>query len=482
MRVSHAANQRIRRSVIMALMACALFASIAQAQAVSVSFANLADGQTIGGKINLSVTVTAPQPIASVEYRLNDQPLSKVTIAPFNYEWDTGTTTPGTYTLSAIVLDKANNTGQAQVTLTIAKPVQVAISAAQDTIRIGDKVALNAAVSALMEVSRVELLIDNQSISTDTTPPFAFTFDSAAYAVGAHTVTIRAEDALGRTGEASLNLQFNAADQTGWLRTLIVIAVIATIIAAVFVLWRTLKVTRKSYLRNARIDLHNLGNARSRYELRVEDAAGVLKFQLLLNDIALPGTGGFEAAAAAPEARPAPGSSIRTTDNVKQSGGALADLLLSVGGLLPRTIGGPLMNAGSSMRQAQYTANRAQNVADRLTPAKQTALPTSAPKTAIAITTALPVWQTPYLEPDDTVTLNLVIDPGRPRQTQQFAFRLTSTPIDQAGAEAQIIDGALNIEGMSLLRMYLPFFIVAGVTLAIFLIIALLLANSGVLV
>ncbi|MBP7687894.1 MAG: hypothetical protein KA765_08305, partial [Thermoflexales bacterium] len=218
MRVSQAASQRIGRSVITALIACLLFASVVQAQAVNVSFANLTDGQTVGGKINLSVTVTAPQPIAAVEYRLNDQPLSKVTIAPFNYEWDTGTTTPGTYTLSALVLDKANNTGQAQVTLTIAKPVQVAISAAQDTIHVGDKVALNAAVSALMEVSRVELLIDGQSVSSDTTPPFAFTFDSAAYTVGSHAVTIRAEDALGRTGEASLNLHFNAADQTGWLR------------------------------------------------------------------------------------------------------------------------------------------------------------------------------------------------------------------------------------------------------------------------
>jgi hypothetical protein len=270
MRIGELASQRIGRSLIIALLLCLLLTPIAQAQTVSVSFPNLADGQTIGGKINLSVTVTAPQPIASVEYRLNDQSLAQVTIAPFNYEWDTGNTAPGAYTLSAVVVDKGGNTGQAQVALTIAKPVQVAISAAQDTIHVGDKVALNAAVSALIDVSRVELLIDGQAVNSDTTPPFAFTFDSAAYKVGAHTVTIRAEDALGRTGEASLSLQFTAGDDTGWLRTLIIVAVVATVIAAIFVLWRTLKMSRRSYLHTARIDLHNLGNARSRYELRAE--------------------------------------------------------------------------------------------------------------------------------------------------------------------------------------------------------------------
>ena len=479
MRTSEAVNRRIAQSVLMALLACALIVSVARAQTVSVAFPNLADGQTVGGKLNLSVTVNAPQPIASVDYRLNDQSLAKITIAPFNYEWDTGSIAPGTYMLSAVVVDQAGNTGQAQVTLTVAKPVQVAISAAQDTIHVGDKVALNATVSALVDVARVELLIDQQSVSTATTQPFAFTFDSSVYQAGDHTVTIRAVDLLGRTGEASLTVQFLAADQTGWLRGLIIVAVIATISAAGLVLWRTLKMARRSYLRTARLELHNLGNTRSRYEVRAADAAGVLRYQLLLNEVALPATGGL-APAEAPTPKAAVGSSLRTTDNVKQSGGALADLLMSLGGLLPRSLGGPLLTAGSNLRQAQYTANRAQNVAGNLSAARPEPNRTPA-KAEVAAVNALPVWQTPYLEPDDVLTLTLIIDPGAPRQTQQFAFRLTSAPIDQAGADEQTLDATLNIEGMSLWRMYLPFFIVAGVTLAILLIMALLLANSGVL-
>lgn len=492
------AKRRIGRSLGVAILLSLLLVAVAQAQTVNVIFPNLADGQTIGGKINLSVTVNAPQPIASVEYRLNNQSLSKITLAPFNYEWDTSATAPGAYILSAIVIDQGGHTGQAQVTLTIAKPVQIAISAAPDAIRVGDKVALTAEVSALIAVARVDLLIDGQTVSSDTTPPFAFTFDSAAYSVGSHLVTLRAEDILGRQGEASRPLQFNAADQTGWLRGLIGVAVIATVIAAILVVWRTLKMTRRSYLRAARIDLHNLGNVACRYELRAEEATGLLKFQLFLNDVALPATGGV--APAPPElsavgdketgkhgtVRKGPGSAIPTTDGVKQSGGALADRLMSIGNFLPRSIGGPLINAGSNLRQAQYTASRAQNVADRLplTPAgaANNAPPVPpAPTPHAAQAGALPVWQTPYLEPDDALTLKLVIDPGRPRQTQQFAFRLASQPIDHAEAEVQIVESVLNIAGLSLLRMYLPFFIVAGVTLAIFLIIALLLANSGAL-
>jgi hypothetical protein len=127
-----------------------------------------------------------------------------------------------------------------------------------------------------------------------------------------------------------------------------------------------------------------------------------------------------------------------------------------------------------------------QDAAKRLTPAMGRAA-TSTPATAspsatqAAASVALPIWQTPYLEPDEVLTLKLVIDPGRPRQTQQYAFRLTSTPIDHAGAEAQIVDTTMNIEGRSPLRMYLPVFIVVGVTLAILWAIALLLANSGAL-
>lgn len=480
---------QIGRSLAVALMLSLLLAPAAQAQTVSVIFPNLANGQTIGGKINLSVTVNAPQPIASVEYRLNEQSLAKITIAPFNYEWDTGATAPGTYTLSAIVVDKAGNTGLAQVEITVAKPVQVAISAAQDTIHVGDAVTLNAIVSALVDVSRVELLIDGQSISTDTTPPFAFTFDSTAYQAGLHTVIIRAEDVLGRQGEASLDLQFNAADQTGWLRALIVVAVIATVIAAIFALWRTLKLARRSYLRTARVAVHNLGNMRSRYELRAEDAAGILKFQLLLNDVALPVVGAFapiKEVKAQSIPAPASGQALHVPDGIQQSGGALADLLMSIGGALPGSIGRALMSAGGNLRQAQYTATRAQDATNRLTLAKSKsttpgASSPSTPAPSIPAPSTLPVWQTPYLEPDEALTLKLVIDPGRPRQTQRYPFQFSSRSIDHAGAEAQVIDTMVNIEGMSLLRLYLPFFIVASVTLAIILIIALLVSNSGVL-
>lgn len=468
------------------------FVAVAQSDQVAVTFPNLAEGQTIGGKINLSVQVTAPAPIASVEYFLDDQSLARVVIAPFNFEWDSTTAAPGEHTVSAKVTDKNGNSGQAQVKLVIAKPVQVAVVSSQDTIRIGDKVTLNAAVTALVDVSRVEMLVDGQSIGRDNTAPFSFAFDTGAYSAGKHTITIRAEDILGRAGEASLDLQFAPPEQAGWVKVVIVIAVIATIAAAVIALYRTMKLSKRSYQRSGRIELRNLGNIRSRYELRAEDPANLLKFQLLLNGASLSPvtavTSPMPSSAASPA--PAAGGIKQSAGNVAKSGSAIADLLMTIGSILPSSLGGRLMTTGSNMRQAQYTAHRVQSAGGQLrdstaavsgsaAPARPAAM--SAPSPSITTSTVPGVWQTPPVEPGEALTLNLLIDPGRPTQTMNYTFRVSSQAIDDANAAPVIESGSLEVKGISLFRLYLPFFVLAGVTILVIVVVALLLSNTGVL-
>jgi hypothetical protein len=224
--------------------------------------------------------------------------------------------------------------------------------------------------------------------------------------------------------------------------------------------------------------LQNLGNVPTRYELFADDPAGALKFRLLLNGMTLPQEPVYNATArsesstqAAPPSRPV---------QLRESGRVLANLAYTIGSILPGDLGNGLkgwamkgFEADRAVQNVEYAGQQAQALGS-VTPSV-TPVATAAP--VIKITPG--AWYTAFIQPGSAADLNLVVKPSQPLQKQHYAFRLSSRAIDPAENQAQTANGNLLVEGASLTKYYVTFFVIAGITLIVVVAIGVLLANAG---
>jgi VWFA-related protein len=407
---------------------------VAVTSQVTVSLPDLAEGQTVRGIVNLAVQITATTPISSVEYLLNGRSLATVTTPPYGFKWDSTSLEPGTYHLTAKVVDQAGNQGQAEVNLKVVRPLSVTVSTSQTEIKSGDQFTVESEVETLAEVVRVEFLLDGKFVGSDDTPPYRFSFDSGAYPPGEHIITVHAEDSLGWKAEANLPVRFLAPPapqptlswralverlRLGELpRSLAVVGVIAVAFGVVVVFFIGLVIIVRSqkqrFRKTFRLEISNLGNVRSSYALRAEDPVSALKFQFAVHGVVLPQRAvpqvtkvAAEAVAEAPPARPAPpslpispggggarqaarsegGGALQTADQAMGTASGIAGIVSSIASLLPGSMGAPLQRAVSPVYQtqmqvsgtrlqAQSQIGQATSVSDKVARAK----PASAPQ------------------------------------------------------------------------------------------------------
>ena len=499
--------KRFLLSLMIALTICGIAASGVGAvtDSVSVLLPDFNEGATVGGVVPVRVIAAAPEPITSVEYFVDDALLAKVVLAPFSYDWDTTRFAPGSHRLTAQATDRSGHTGETSVRLNIVAPLQVTFSAPQDVIPIGQPIKLKANITAINAVTQVDLVVDNQVLSSDTTPPdFDLTLNTSQLQPGVHQVTIRIQDNQGNLARASLPLKFEVVPDYTWVSVLLVVGLIAAVVAAGFAVWRTIQVVRRSYWRIYQLQLCNEGNVPARYEILATDPAGALKFKLLLNGVTLnPETPVKTTARSVP---PAPSASTpaqpktSTKTNVREKSGLLVDLAYTISTIIPNTsLGRNLAQWASTARNIDYSAQRleyagqqaqslggAQSTASPITynsayaaePASSVAPPaTPQPVTQLKLTPG--AWCTPYLQPGDMLALTLSIDPGRPVQTQHYTFQVSSRAVDPEQEVALVETGQLQVDSVPLIKYYLPFFIIASVVIGATIIIAILLANAG---
>jgi len=379
---------------------------------VTVTLPDLTDGQTVGGMVSLVAEVTSPAPIASVEYLLDDQLLTKQFAPtteigePYVFLWDSTTVEPGEYTLTVKVADSVGNEGLAQARLNVVLPLVVTLSTARQEIELGNEVTVEAQVDALAEVARVEFLLDDRAIGSANTPPYRFSFDNSDYPPGEHTLTACVEDSMGREERASLRVQFLPSSEPqpgsqpawGWLSSIKTAAVtivnvaivVAAFIVAVFIAVNVFRAAsewqRKEYQTIRRLEIQNLGNVRNRYQLLAEEPSAALTFQFALDGISLhqrqttqvaervaeAGPGRRELTGTERAGRPAPSSpstglekARQKTDQAKGASQAIAGTLNTLGVLLPGSMGAPLRSWASRLRRQQAAVTRIEQAPGR---------------------------------------------------------------------------------------------------------------------
>jgi hypothetical protein len=298
---------------------------------------------------------------------------------------------------------------------------------------------------------------------------------------------------------------------------LIVVATLAIIAAAIIVLINVLRIQGKGRQYKYRLSLSNQGNVASRYDLKAEDTAGLLMFQFALNGAPLGARQGAVPVVSALQAEPQavraePEVQTHQAGGVKKAagaamgaGGAIAEMLMTIGSLLPGAIGRPLISLASQMRYGEYAANRVGNVQNQVQQfgkigqssggtyvggsssplpssspaAQQTPLAQQAtPAPSVAVVAADPWSQTPAVTPGGSLALDLSITPLKADHTQRCTFSIASRAVEDPAAQLVRETGYVQLTGVSTVQRVLPWIVFALVLLGTLACSAILIAGN----
>lgn len=285
---------------------------VARRRPMTVTIPSVAEGDQIGGAVDLTAQVDAPSPLVSVEYLLNGDELAEVEDTSFRIVWNSDTVSPGDYTLEVNAVDSVGNQGRAQVHFTVVAPltVQGALGPrnTDGDIVVGDDVTVNATVEALADEVTVEFFLDETLVATDNRAPYSAMIDTATLAPGLHTIATVARDNEGRqavsTFDFTLVAPLDATPVPGatitagvlmpaavtnfnwgrWLGLIALAIVLLVLLLVVLAVARSARhAAQEQKLTPIRLALSNQGNVATGFLLRGDDPAGQLTFRFSLN-------------------------------------------------------------------------------------------------------------------------------------------------------------------------------------------------------
>jgi hypothetical protein len=249
--------------------------------------------------------------------------------------------------------------------------------------------------------------------------------------------------------------------------------------------------------RIVRVEITNQGNVSSRYQLRAQDPEGVLSATFMKDGDPLPGLDFFvddpedqepeqeqEVPTEAEKPQKSPASAATdTVAEAQQASGALARMLSSLGSILPRSIGSPLLSAASQLQQKRGQVRRVQSYSKKGSSlGRKLGTRPSEPQEKQPLRPAGPqAWsETPSVQPGYTLALDLVLRSVGSHEHSARPFRVISRSV--TGAEAPLIteEGTVEIKGGFWARRYLPHVVLLVVGAAL-LALAAWLASAGVL-
>jgi hypothetical protein len=274
------------------------------------------------------------------------------------------------------------------------------------------------------------------------------------------------------------------------VEAIFVILPLVIILAAIVAIILIARWQRKARRSLVKVFLTNEGNLRGRINLRGESSGSELSFRFALNGASLPVT--YTTAPSAISAAASPPAVAYTPAAAETSAGytipepkglplasLVADLLMGVGYILPGSAGQSLMGAASRIRYGQAVTDRAGKVAGRVAAvagstaktgqqiasaagggsagAAPAAYPPTAQGVAPASGTAVTWWQTPFLEPGESVELGMVITPTGSSGARMADFRIVSRAAEPDDTPVVINEATVRIGGPSGLGRWIPY-------------------------
>jgi len=166
-----------------------------------------ANGATVSGTTIVTANASDNVGVTQVEFLLDGVLQSTDTTSPYAWSWNTTTTTNGVHALVAKAYDAANNIGTSStVTVTVDNdltPPTVSITAPANGATVSATVSVTANASDNVGVTKVEFLLDGVLQSTDTTSPYAWSWNTTTATNGSHALVAKAYDAANNIGTSS---------------------------------------------------------------------------------------------------------------------------------------------------------------------------------------------------------------------------------------------------------------------------------------
>jgi ELWxxDGT repeat protein len=153
----------------------------------------------VRGIVQLGATATDNVGLARVEFYDGATLLGTDYASPYELGWNTASVANGVHALSTKAVDLAGNVStSAQVGVTIDNTAPTAaLSAPAQGAQLRGTVQLGATASDNQGVAKVEFYSDATLLGTDTSAPYALSWDTASVTDGTHTLTAKAYDAAG---------------------------------------------------------------------------------------------------------------------------------------------------------------------------------------------------------------------------------------------------------------------------------------------
>jgi|GEM_PF-2978975 len=179
----------------------------------TVTLASPAAESTLSGTVTLAASASGPNPISSVQFLLDGQPIgAPVTTPPYTMQWAAGSAPAGKHFLSAQATDSNGFVGTATdvpVTTqagsggeTDKEPPSVSIASPAAGTTVSGQVQVSASVSDKLDaISSVQFYLNGLPLGSPvTSAPYATTWFTTLASNGANTLTAQATDVSGNTG------------------------------------------------------------------------------------------------------------------------------------------------------------------------------------------------------------------------------------------------------------------------------------------
>ena len=173
-------------------------------QAPAVDVTAPADGATVMGIVEITVSASDNVAVTSVAIAINGATKATLTAAPYRYSWNTSAEANGTYAISATALDAAGNAASdADTSVTISggvadtTPPTVNVTAPANGATVSGAVRLTADASDDFGVSRVEFYVDGTKVGDAFSAPYGVDWNAGQVAAGSHAISAKAIDAAG---------------------------------------------------------------------------------------------------------------------------------------------------------------------------------------------------------------------------------------------------------------------------------------------
>jgi hypothetical protein len=243
------------------------------------------------------------------------------------------------------------------------------------------------------------------------------------------------------------------------------------------------------------LTIANDGNERSRYDLRAESASGALSFRFVAGGIPLAPSGVVVQAPLAtstgPAVRPVEAAAPPVSPAVPEQpsgpplAGLVAELLVTIGYVLPGSAGTALRNAASQIRYGQSAADKAAKLGGRVSRVAGSAAATgqqiagtvgggqAAPAAAAAAEPASTYtpselwWRTAYVEPGASLGVEVQIGPGAASPGAAETYRVLTRSAERGDAAIVAEDGVARLGGAGGLARWLPYLAILALALLV---------------